>query len=265
MIKDMYFPIKINNSVLSSIIADPNNKKLSCHQHKELIQEFSCSLTNYFNFFATECSEYEVAQLISANQHLLSNKSGNNIINYTNRQVVMVELGAHCSSLSYKHPCIVINEVNDKVFVVPCTSGPAAINSLTGILYDGYMEGDIDDGFAHLTTLLLKESKFIDKSQILYAIKEPSKPVKLKKVTNDFFKKINDALFNILFEGKEYKMKKLEESNSLLQDANSLLQESNFLLIEKNKIINENLNKLQLEYNNLKKHHKRVSSVVGIE
>ncbi|TOY35156.1 hypothetical protein DA423_00345 [Clostridioides difficile] len=167
----------VDYNFINSILRNQDNKKNKCYESAKLFQQWYYSNQSYFNYFSTESSQYEIAQIINSNKIYLNTIQSNRInkSHYNPRQLIMVDLGINLNCLSYKHPCIVMYELNEKVFVIPCTSGNAPLSSYTGIILNGYMEGDIGDGFSHKTTLKLKESKFIDKTQILYSIKEDNK------------------------------------------------------------------------------------------
>lgn len=242
--------LKLDWSTINSILSDTENKNIDCHMDKKLLLEWSYCSTNYFNYCLENCSKYEVAQIISSQDNYLKKKNTRaNSVKYQKRQIIMVELGENYNNLSYKHPCIVMDSIDDKVFIVPCTSGQAPRNKNNNI-YSGYIEADVCDGFSHLTTAILKEARCIDKTQIAYPIKDSNSTY--KKVEEEFFKKLNDELFKILFEGHAYKVNKQEEIIMSLE--------------LKKEILEKELENKIAEINSLEKEMDRLRSVaVAIE
>lgn len=230
--------IASGTSFLYSILRDSTNKDILCHTDPELLTQLSFSTNTLFTYFATRCSKYEVAQIINFNAKYLKAKNSRfKFISYRKRQILEVELGARFNNLSYKHPCIVIEDLGDKLFVVPCTSGAAPRNK-NNALHNGYLEGDVNDGFKHLTTIICKECTCIDKSQIVNVLKKDGK---FKKISPEIFKKINEVLFENLFNGAYYKMSKMEENlKSLTLEKEQLEEEKLKLEEELNKIKSDN-------------------------
>jgi len=236
--------IDLNWNNINDILGDISNKYITCNQNIDLLQEWSKCNTNYLNYCLTNCSVYEVAQIITSQDNYLKKKNTimKSGVYYNKRQIVMVELGENYNNLSYKHPCIVIDSVGDKIFVVPCTSGEAPRKKDTNEIYKGYMEAGLEDGFKHTTTIILKEARCIDKIQVTYPIRE-NKSKKFKKVDKEYFKKINEELFKLLFEGQAYRLESANKNVKQLEEKNIELQKE---LEDKNKeieILKENLNK----------------------
>lgn len=238
--------INLNWKKIKNILDDITNKDINSNQNIDLLQEWSKCNTNYLNYCLTNCSTYEVAQIITSQDNYLKKKNTfvKNGVNYNARQIVMVELGENYNNLSYKHPCIVIDSVGDKIFVVPCTSGDAPRNKMTKEIYKGYMEASVEEGFNHTTTIILKEARCIDKIQVTYPIKD-HKSKKFKRVDKEYFKKIREELFKLLFESQSYILESANKNVKQLEDKNIELQKE---LENKDKEIEslkEKLNKLE--------------------
>lgn len=206
----------IDLEYVNSILKDKNNKNKNCSTNTRLTNELNNSMNNYEDYIKNNCSQHETAQVISSNKNLIDKKGSLNTINYQPRQILMVDFGVNCNTFSYKHPCVVMNNFHEKVFVIPCTSGSAPRNKNGEIEY-GYCEGTSQDGFQNQTTIMYKEARFIDKTQILYAIKEQidvksdGKPkYAFKKINTGLYKKLYNESFDMLFEGKKYIIDGLE-------------------------------------------------------
>ena len=200
--------ISQDNTLLNSILKDNSNKDILCHTDKDIFSQLSISTNNLLTYLAFNCSKYEVAQMINSNDKYLKIKNKKfTKINYSKRQIIMVELGVNFNKLSYKHPCVVLADLGDKLFVAPCTSGNAPRDK-EGKIFKGYLEGNFEDGFEHLTTIICKECLCIDKSQVISAIKQNKK---YKKISLEMYEKINNNLFKSLFGGTYYKMSMMEK------------------------------------------------------
>ncbi len=183
----------------------PQCKSNLTNADDEVSKELLTSLHNRFNYFNSTCKTYESCLWIESNENLLIQKGKQNITKYYPKQIVFADLGIDTfgHEFSYEHPCIVIYNLYDRVFVVPCTSQPARRDKNNN-LYGDELEGLISDGFAKTTTILIKEAKFIDKTRI--------KSV-LGNVGNVLYNNLFNELFNMLFESKKYQIKKLIEKD----------------------------------------------------
>jgi len=239
--------IKLNWTNINTILKDITNKDVICNQNIDLLKEWSKCNTNYLNYCLTNCSTYEVAQIITSQDNYLKKKNTftKHGVNYNSRQIIMVELGENYNNLSYKHPCIVIDSVGDKVFIVPCTSGDAPRKKGTNEIYTGYMEAGPKEGFNHTTTIILKEARCIDKIQVAYPIKDHESK-KFKKVDKDYFKKIYEELFKLLFESQSYILEMANKNVKQLEDKNIELQKELEDKIKEIEFLEGKLNKLEV-------------------
>lgn len=249
--------VVLDKDIVNATIVDKSNKDILCHENKEILQQLSYNSNAVFNHMALNFSAYESAQIIKSNDVFIKVKSKvKSKTNYNNRQIVMVDLGLNFNNLSYRHPCIIMQVVKDKLFVVPCKSGSAPRykdkDEAVDKIRDGYLEGDENDGFDHLTTILLKEAACIDKSQVIYSLsvemenslngkeKNKNKNKKLCKITPEKYAEINNELHKLLFSWQNLQIKKLEHDLSSLK---AELEKSN----KENKTLREENEKLQVE------------------
>lgn len=237
----------LDNTFLDMSLKNGANKSIKCHENKDMLMQLSYNNNALFNYFAIHCSSYEAALIIKANNKYIKSKTQSpNKIRYEKRQLIMVELGLNYNKLSYKHPCVVLEDLGDRVFVVPCTSGKAPTfkqkpNPETGVegeeeIRKGYLEGNESDGFHHLTTIIIKEATCIDKGQIVSTIKEKGKS---KKITSDMFKVIHANLHKMLFKWQDFNINKIEtelhKTKSELEKAHNdfeLIKEQNLKLLK---------------------------------
>ena len=226
----------LDKSVINNIIDDKSNKDKKCYEDKNMLTQFSYNNNAIFNYMVTNYSIYESALIVNANDKLLkAKKSPANKTRYEKRQIIMVELGLNYKKLSYKHPCVVLEDLGSTLFVVPCRSGSAPTYEKDNgekEIRNGYLEGDDKDGFKHLTTIIIKEAVCIDKLQVI----KSKKSAKKKKITPEMFTEINKELHKLLFnwqnvnmEKQEIKIKNLE---SELSEKDMIIDEMKFKLEE---------------------------------
>lgn len=199
--------MNISNRILNSKKRIPQSKANLTNADDELSKELLVSLHNRFNHFNSSCKVYESCLWIESNENLLIQKGKVNITKYYPKQIIFADLGIDTfgHEFSYEHPCIVIYNQYDRVFVVPCTSQPARRDK-NGNLYNDQLEGLISDGFVKTTTILIKEAKFIDKTRVKNV---------LGNINNSLYDNLFNTLFNMLFESKQYQIKKLIEKDRL--------------------------------------------------
>ena len=83
--------------------------------------------------------------------------------------------------------------------------------------------------------------------QVLYAIKEDTK---YKMVTPEFFKKLNDELFKLLFEGQAYKLNKQVE---IIENLNNEVEVLNQEILDKSQEIMDKSEEIRLLKEELEK------------
>lgn len=230
---------------LKTIRSDSDSKVNMTNSNNFVSKEMLASLQNTFDNMRNKSSIYESCLWIESNQNLLANKNRINTRSYPMKSIVLADLGTDTFGYEFcfEHPCIVLYNEYKKVFVVPCTSQPAR-RDRNGNLYPGQLEGDVSDGFAKRTTILLNEAKFIDKTRIKRSF---------GKVENELFNEIYDKVFELIFESKSYKLNTVQslkdqaENNlSELQQKYELLQEELSIIQQENKILKEELNAAKL-------------------
>lgn len=207
---------------------------LDSYMSKELL----ASLNNSFESLNNNSSIYESSLWIESNQNLLANKNKVNSRKYPMKSIVLVDLGIDTFGYEfcYEHPCIVLYNDYSRAFVVPCTSQPARRNE-QGKLYPGQLEGDVSDGFAKKTTILLNEAKFIDKTRIKRSF---------GKVSDILFNEVYNKVFELIFEPKSHKLKTVQR---LKDEAEKDLLE----LRQKYELLEQKLNIIQQENEDLRK------------
>lgn len=217
---------KINKEILNTIIRNIHTKKEPCAKYSSLMMQLVYSLSNFFNYTEKNTSAYEVALWIRSKINLMNNKGKQHTKFYPPKSIINVDLGnsAFGSEFSYIHPCVVIYNEYKRLFIVPCTSQPAKRDKDKN-LFPENLEGTPKDGFAKTTTIKLNEARFIDKTRVVSGV--------LGKVEDEFYKKIYDKLFTILFESKAYSLNKLQLEKNRLELELKKLQKENEELISK--------------------------------
>ncbi len=235
----------LNKSNLNLLLKQENAKTIKYHENIEMLEQFSYNNNYLFNFLVKNCSMHETglmigstAKYIEIKDRCLNNKQPSKFINYQNKQIVMVELGINYNKLSYKHPCVVLANLDDRLFVVPCTSRRAKRDK-SGEIRSGYLEFEKTDGFEHTTTVILKDATCINKEQVISTIKENGK---YKKISDDAFIKIVNKLHEMLFSWQYFNLSKLSREVENLKSEKLILEkEIEILKYEKQK--NESVTK----------------------
>ena len=192
--------MKIDLIQTSSLKTKPDSKKNLVDTNDLLSKEILASLQNTFENLKSN-SIYEGCLWLESNENLLSNKNKDHTKKYNPKSIVLVDLGMDTfgHEFSYEHPCVVLYNTYNKVFVVPCTS-QAPRRDKSGKIYPEQLLGTTSNGFKKQTTILLTEAKFIDKSRI---------KSELGYIDNTLFNKIYNSVFELLFESKKYQINKL--------------------------------------------------------
>ncbi|OMD75294.1 type II toxin-antitoxin system PemK/MazF family toxin [Paenibacillus odorifer] len=216
----------IDNDILKTILRNKQTKGEHIEKHPSLNLQLLNSLSNQWKFSEGNIRAYETALWIKSQKNLIGNKGRENTKSYPPKTIVYVDLGNNTfgKEFSYLHPCVIIHNEHKKVFVVPCTSQPAR-RDRNGVTFSEYLEGrggNGGDGFSVDTTVLLNEARYIDKTRITD---------KLGTVTDIFYRKIYDKLFQRIFESKSYTLQKLQE---LKNEAEINLQEANREIVRLN-------------------------------
>lgn len=225
--------IEVNLEELKNIRSEDDAKEKMTNSNPTVSKEMLASLQNSFNYMNSKSDLYESCLWIESNQNLLANKSKTSNKKYKEKSIVLVDLGIDTFGYEfcYEHPCVVLYNEYNKVFVVPCTSKPPRVNK-KGKLYSGQLVGDVADGFSKKTTIRLNEAKFIDKVRIKSCI---------GKVEDELFNEIYNEVFGLIFENKRYEIKKLEEKLKDSEKKYELLQEKLSIIQQENEMLNEEL------------------------
>lgn len=226
--------IEVNLEELKSIRAEDDAKEKMTNSNPTVSKEMLASLQNSFHYMNSKSDLYESCLWIESNQNLLANKNKTSNKKYKEKSIVLVDLGIDTFGYEfcYEHPCVVLYNEYNKVFVVPCTSKPPRVNK-KGKLYPGQLVGDVADGFSKKTTIRLNEAKFIDKVRIKSCI---------GKVEDELYNEIYNEVFGLIFENKRYEIKKLEEKLKDSEEKYELLQEELNIIQKENESLKEELN-----------------------
>lgn len=205
----------INKAVLERILKDNANKRTPCTSDPELLRQFINSNDNFFNYSWDNTKAYEVSLWVSSNENLIACKNKTSNYRYKSKQILLVDLGPNTFGweFSYEHPCIVLYNEYNRLFVVPCSSQPIRHDKYGNICPEN-MEAKISDGFKKNTTVMLNEAKFIDKTRVKSII---------GNVGNTFFTELNNRMFKMLFLGKNNLIEALRRDETALKAANDSL------------------------------------------
>ena len=212
-----YLIKRIDKNIIKTILRNSNTKNEKCTKHHSLILQLIYTLTYFYNFTEQNTKAYELALWIRSKVNQINNKGKINTTYYKPKQILYVDLGnnTYGFEFSYYHPCVVIYNEYNKIFIVPCSSKKGRRDK-NGNLYPEYLEGNKQDGFSKKTTLRLNEAKFIDKTRVLDT---------LGSVKDSFYDKLYNKLFQLLFESKNYSLEKIQRKQNKLEKQNQFLKQ----------------------------------------
>jgi mRNA-degrading endonuclease toxin of MazEF toxin-antitoxin module len=137
---------------------------------------------------------------------------------YKKGDIVYIELGTNIGNeLSYIHPCVILEENRDNIFIIPCSSSKVSkIYDKKGNIYKEYILASKNDGFTKDTVLLLNNIKWVSKTRIVNT---------MGKVSKELLNKLYEESFKYNYSHQFYQLKKVEEKNIALEKELSELKE----------------------------------------
>lgn len=195
----------INLNHLSSITKDSENKNRNAIDCPITMLQFFYLKKNIFYYIKKWFTLHELALWIKSFDTYLKKKRINSNHKYNKRDIVLVELGSNIGGdLSYQHPCVVIQNQYDKVFVVPCSSSKVSkAYDNSGKLHSEYVIAETSDGFHKKTAIITNNAKWISKASIVK--KYPY------QVNPELFKEIYNTTFSQAFWEKKNQLDNLEK------------------------------------------------------
>lgn len=204
-------------------------KQQQVHENKSLLSQFLLLQNNLFKFIKT-FSCYEFCLWLKYKDLYINKKRLHYSLTYKKGDLVYVELGANIGNeLSYIHPCIILEDKFQSLFVVPCSSSKVskAYNKKTGKLHDEYLIGETTDGFPKRTALIFNNVRWISKTRVVRTI---------GSIEKSFLNSVFEKSFSYSNPQKHYILNRYEDINKInLQKIKDLEK----IIEDKDKIINE--------------------------
>lgn len=225
----------IDKNHLDSVTQDTNSKNKKAVDCSNTMLQFFYLKKNIFYYIKKWFTLHELALWIKSIDTYLKKKHMHVTQKYEKGDIVLVELGSNIGGdLSYQHPCVVIQNQYDKVFVVPCSSSKVskAYNKKTGKLHDEYIIAETTDGFSKKTAIITNNAKWISKASIIkkYA----------NQVDPELFKEIYSKTFSQAFKEKKSQIDNLEKiKENLTNDKKSLEEKYDTIQSDYDKIQKE--------------------------
>lgn len=204
-------------------------KEQQVHENKSLLSQFLLLQNNLFKFIKT-FSCYEFCLWLKYKDLYINKKRVHYTMGYKKGDLLYVELGANIGNeLSYIHPCIVLEEKFQSLFVVPCSSSKVskAINKKTGKPYNEYLIGEQVDGFPKKTVLIFNNVRWISKTRVVR---------KIGTVDSGFLTKVFEKSFLYNTPHKSYLLNKFQDLNN---ENEKKIKELEKIIEDKDKIINQ--------------------------
>lgn len=208
----------INEPYLKNL-KDSRDKDKIGYKLGSLIKESRKVLFNLYQF-TKSFKVNELSSVLLSAHNWQQQKKKFNKKEYKVRDIVLVDLGlGYGYEMSYQHPCIVLHDSRDGFcFVIPCSTGKYNLKNKHVI------KGEVTDGFAQPTGILIDAVCCISKVRIIGKVGE---------VTVPFLDKVNDALLKIYFSRKYHKLSMAEKDMAKLDSENQLLKQQIKQLQEK--------------------------------
>ncbi len=210
----------IDESLLQSLKEDLTNKSLDAKQNEKVMTQFFYSQNNIYKFISKNFKVFELSLWVKSRVNYINRKTIANTTPFSKKEILNVDFGFNYGNeLSYEHPCVVIEELRNKILVVPCSSSKFKhIYKEDGTIRKEYYPGEVCDGFTKQTALLLSDCKWISKNRVVSKWN--------KSVTNDFFKKMYDSLFILMFETKNRQLLSVVKKKEELDIENKELKQN---------------------------------------
>lgn len=136
---------------------------------------------------------------------------------FQTRDIVVADLGlGYGYEMSYRHPCIVLYDSKAGFcFVVPCSTGKYGKNNKY------ILDGEVSDGFAEPTGVLLDAARCISKVRIYN---------KVGRITVPFLDKLKNELLKLYFSKQYNQLENQEKDIATLTADNEVLEQENEIL-----------------------------------
>ena len=200
---------QIDFSLLDTLEKDVKTKDTKSFSQSGLIVQFGNMLDNMLDFIKN-LKVCETVSIIRSHNNWMTVKSKFNNSKFKIRDIVEVDLGVgYGYEMSYKHPCIVLNDSNDGFcLVVPCSTGKYGKHNKFII------DGEPYDGFKYPTGVLIDSIRCISKTRISNKVGE---------ITVTFLDKLNNIILETYFERNKLKIRNLERDLKKEREKNVLL------------------------------------------
>lgn len=209
-------------------------KRNKLHENKSLLGQFLLLQNNLFKFIKN-FSCYEFCLWLKYKTLYIDRKSTFSTQKYKKGDLIYVELGANIANeLSYIHPCVVLENKQQDLFVIPCSSSKLSkAYDKNGNLFPEYLVGEPSDGFYRKTVLILNNVKWISKTRVVKNMGTINAP---------FLKKIFEETFTFNYPMQSFILNKLDKKN---KENEEKIKELTKIIEEKDKIINQQISEIE--------------------
>lgn len=158
----------INTSKLRFISKDRHNLSKKSTECPETMLQFFYLKKNLFYHVRDYMTLFELSLWVDSTNTYIQRKNNYKSGYVKNREIAFVDFGINIGDeLSYAHPCVIIEQNYDNIFVVPCSSSKLPKIYKDGVLKDGYLVGKTKDGFEKNTALILHNARWISRSRVI--------------------------------------------------------------------------------------------------
>lgn len=196
----------INRRDLDRKTKIPNSKTIPGKSNDSVFAPFKQIIWNVIDNVG-EFSLYEMAHWVNNMDRWLHNRTcQENLKSYKRGSILLVDLGANNFRFepSFTHPCIVLQNRRNTMYIVPCST------KKYGLGYPEIIDATPADGFQSNTGIQIESARWIHKNRIVSAH---------GKISSRVLNEIDQYLLNNIPTYKKEKIKflKSEEENILLK------------------------------------------------
>ena len=208
--------IPINRPQIDALTKIVNSKSIPGKDNPDIYAPYAYSLLNHSDL-TRDFSVYEMGHWINYNDRWIHNKNSNNTTGYRRGSILFIDLGAtnYRYEPSFTHPCVVLAENRDFIFIVPCSS------KKYGYGFPEIIDATPADGFSCNTGIQTKSFRWISKNRVISKLGQVSAPI-LDKIDNAILQLI--PTYNKTIMQKDNEISQLQSDLSIANNSLSTLE-----------------------------------------
>lgn len=205
---------KIDRNKMDSMTKLPNAKTDPGKNNVDVFNSYKSAIWNIIDMIG-EFATYEMAHWSAFIDRWINNRTVSNEATYKRGEILLVDLGADNFRFepSFTHPCVVIKNRRNTLYIAPCSSKKFGKGFFD--IIDAYGKRD---GFSEKTGIQIEAVRWINKNRVISSVGQASPRV---------LDKINEHMLTLIPSHKKEKkkMENLTIENTQLKDTISSMEE----------------------------------------